>query len=227
MNDNLVVRQTYIMLAVKDNIKYVFNRSVRWDSIINCKNIQPLLNLLGEDAIKNFSKSLFENNTEKMNQAINKFTQEFSGDYQLGYLETVDDVDLFIIEILPFKNINRSDQTEINKVKNELCEKFNAKCVKDDIIGYELLDKIIGDNIKKNFKRWLKDIYIEISKYTKTILDNEVIVGLNTTISGLKDKIDKLNNQISINKDTLKRQNYMINKLNNRLNESEKYKYIS
>lgn len=228
MQDNLVIRQTYIILAVKNNCKYIFNRSVRWDSIINCKKVQPLLNLLGEDIIKNFSKSLFENNTEKMNRAINKFTRGFLGDYPLGYLETVDDVDLFVIQILPFENINRSDQQEINKTKNELCEKFNAKCVKDEFIGDEI-NKIIGDNIKKNFKRWLKDVYIEISKYTKTTLDNEVIVGLMTTIQGLNDEINKLQIDRQNNSNSLSRQNFVINKLHSEINslENEKNKLVN
>ena len=242
MEDNLVVRQTYIMLAVKDNIKYIFNRSVRWDSIISCKKIQPLLNLLGEDVIKHFSESLFENNTEKMYKAINSFTRGFLGDYPLGYLKTIGDVDLFVIQILPFENINRSDQQEINKVKNDLCEKFDAKCVKDEFIGDEIIDKLIGKNIKEKFMEYIKQLYTSIGDYLKNrtsdivqIMENEErkYLKLKNDINNLyaeyvrkKNEYNRLlkesHEKVKYNRDKINRQNYIIKKNDDKINNIQK-----
>lgn len=222
MNDNLVVRQTYIMLAVKDNIKYIFNRSVRWDSIINCKNIQPLIDVLGKEAIRHFSETLVNDSTELIDKSISRFTSDFISGYNKGYLGNYDGVDLYVVKILPLANINLSDQQIINQYKEELCKQYDAKMRKDEIIGYEIIDKLIGDKIKKRFKEWICEIYNAITKYAKLIYDSDVYKAFLLNKDTLNSEIRVLNSEICENKKILSRQNYMINKLNEEISAKQK-----
>lgn len=226
------IRQTYILLYEKNNVRYIFNRSVRWDAIMNTKNIEHLIDVLGKDAINHF--------IIRMNDSIKKTTIDVNN---LTKTFVYDDTVFYILEVHPeWENYGKKDQNEINERKKELCLMYNAVDRKDKITGEQGLELQISNIIKKEFKKWLVDIYSAISKYSHLIYDETVKTTLWLTKESLIDEIDKLRNErnklehqikteeselyktINDNKKKLQRQNYVIdvyNKYINNLNDNE------
>ena len=208
------IRQTYIIMYEQDGIKYIFNRSVRWCDYISFKKLQKIIDLLGENAILKFIDRISD-----MQDDINGFTKTFM----------LDTTKFCILEIHPeWENFKRCDQKEIENRKTELCEIHNAvkRTNNLDDIDIESLDINIAKNIKVQLKKWLIEIYKEISNYAKLIQDDIVETSLGMTIKRLKnqktllenelkyknDQIKELDKEILDNKDRLRRQNFVIEK---------------
>lgn len=222
------IRQTYILLYEKDDVRYIFNRSVRWDAIMDTKNIEELLNVLGEDAISHFIKRM-NDNIKKMTTDINDLTQTFV------YEDTV----FYILEIHPeWENYQRENQKEINERKTELCKIYHAVDRKDEITGEAGLELQIAKMIKNEFKKWLHEIYSAISRYSYLIYDETIKTTLWLTKESLLDEINKLrkeqqilinrnadiNKLIDNNKRVLRKQNFVIDnylKFIERMDEQE------
>lgn len=216
MKENIVnlngIRQTYILMYEQDDIKYIINRSIKWDGIMSSKKIQKLVNLLGENAIFNFLEKV-----KNMEKNINDMTRTF----------VVDLTKFSILEIHPeWQNYNRIDQKNIEKRKTDLCEKYDAVKRINDIPNGKKIDFELVKIMKKALKKWLVDIYNEIANYAHLIKDEMVNNVLCLTIENIKKEIDILNNQkkqleegvdklnkmIMKNRKTLAKQNYVIDK---------------
>lgn len=201
------IRQTYIILYVKDGTRYIFNRSIQWNCIMNTKNIQPIIEVLGKEAIDHF---VIKMNEEKNNaiKSIEDLTNTFS----------YDDTIFSILEVHPeWKNISRSDQNEINVRKKELCVEYNAVDRVDQFTDGQGLDLQIAKFIKKEFKRWLIDIYYAIGDYAKLINEEIVNTTLGMTkeslikdINNLRNEKIRLENKIKENTKKLGKQNFII-----------------
>lgn len=222
------IRQTYILLYEKDDVRYIFNRSVKWNAIMNTKNIEYLIQVLGKEAISHFIINQIKN-TNKLTADIGDLTETF----------VYDDTVFYILEVHPeFENIKRSDQMHINELKHELCKKYNAVDRKDKITGDAGLDLQISNILKKKFKYWLVDVYNAISEYSHLIYDETVKTTLWLTKEKLLEEINDLRNDkiklekqykdnqklIYNQKKILTKQNYVIDKFNryiNNLDENE------
>lgn len=206
------IRQTYILLYEKDNVRYIFNRSVKWNDIMKTKNIEKIINILGKDAINNFTAIMNEKLKNDTKNDVIDFTKTF----------VYDDTVFYIIEVHPeWENYNRSNQTMIDKRKKELCLEYNAVDRIDKIEGDVAIELQISNIIKKEFKKWLVDIYSAISEYSHLIYDETVKTTLWLTKESLLNEINQLQHEknnldkiILQNKEKLRRQNYMIAKLN-------------
>lgn len=216
------IRQTYIIMFEKNDMRYIFNRSVRWNSILKTKNIEKLVKLLGKDAINHFIILL--NDTENtLCDKVNELTNRF----------VIDDKVFKILEVHPeWENINREDQNDIEDRKDELCKQYNAVKRKDQLDNSYEIDKYLATNIKKQFKQWLIKIYKAIIEYAHVINDEIVQTALGTTIKSLKNEkaaleihceqlhkeVNKLRAEIDNNKKKLSKQNYVIDAYNRYLN---------
>ncbi len=230
MKDTLPdIRQTYFIMFEENGVRYIFNRSIRWNSILCTKNIEKLINVLGKEAIDNFIIKL--NNTEnnlcnKVNELTNKFV--------------VDDTVFTILEVHPeWKNFGREDQWDkIEPRKDELCKIWDAVKRRDQLANTIEIDKQIGSILKRKFKQWLIDIYDAIIEYANFVNDGIVHTSLGATIESLKqqikhlesqriklvNEINVLHNDIKNNKETLRKQNYVIDAYNryfNNLDDNE------
>ncbi len=220
------IRQTYILLYEKNDVRYIFNRSVRWDAIMNTKNIEHLIDVLGKDAINHF--------IIRMNDSIKKTTTDVN---DLTKTFVYDDTVFYILEVhSEWENYGRKDQNEINERKKELCLMYDAVDRKDKITGEQGLELQISNIIKKEFKKWLVDIYSAISEYSHLIYDETVKTTLWLTKESLLEEINKLRDErnklkqqikeqesalyekIKYNKEKLRRQNYVIDVYNKYIN---------
>lgn len=224
MKDTLPdIRQTYFIMFEENGVRYIFNRSIRWNSILCTKNIEKLINVLGKEAIDNFIIKL--NNTENnLCDKVNELTNEF----------VVDDTVFTILEVHPeWQNFGREDQWDkIEPRKDELCKIWGAVKRRDQLANTIEIDKQIGSILKRKFKQWLIDIYDAIIEYANFVNDGIVHTSLGATIESLKqqikhlesqriklvNEIDVLNNDIKNNKETLRKQNYVIDAYNRYLN---------
>lgn len=210
------IRQTFIIIYIKDKTRYIFNRSIPWNSVMNTKNIQPIINVLGKEAINHFIIEMNEQQNE-MAKNVSKLTRTFYFDNTLFH----------VIESHPeWENRHHENQGEINKRKKELCAEWNAVDRIDNITDGNGLDIAIAKMIKEEFKKWLVEIYETIAKYAKLI--NEEIVkttlymtkeSIEKDIAKLKKQkqqviqsIDDLNRKIIENRQQLNKQNFVIDK---------------
>lgn len=222
-NDLSDIRQTYIIMFEKNGMRYIFNRSVRWNSILSTKNIDKLVKLLGKDAINNFI--LLLNDTENtLCDKVTELTNHF----------IIDESVFTVLEVHPeWENVNRKDQYDkIDPRKKELCKQYNAAPRKDLLSDSNELDKYLAKNIKKQFKQWLIKIYDAIIEYAHVINDEIVHTSIGATKESLKQQIEHLESQrielineinvlyndIKNNKETLRKQNYVIDAYNRYLN---------
>lgn len=217
------VRQTYIIMFEKNGMRYIFNRSITWNTMFSTKNINKLLKLLGKDAISNFILML--NDTE--NTLCNKLT-ELTNHFVIDY-------NVFnILEVHPeWENLNRENQLQIEIRKDELCKQYNAVKRKDMLSNSYELDKFLANNIKKQFKQWLIKIYDAITEYAHVINEEIVHTSLGASIESLKqekrslqiecdkkrEELEYLSNKINANKKTLSKQNYVIDAYNRYFND--------
>lgn len=217
------IRQTYFIMFEENGVRYIFNRSIRWNSILCTKNIEKLINVLGKEAIDNFIIKL--NNTENnLCDKVNELTNEF----------VVDDTVFTILEVHPeWQNFGREDQWDkIEPRKDELCKIWGAVKRRDQLANTIEIDKQIGSILKRKFKQWLIDIYDAIIEYANFVNDGIVHTSLGMTIESLKqqikhlesqriklvNEIDVLYNDIKNNKETLRKQNFVIDAYNRYLN---------
>lgn len=217
------IRQTYFILFEENGMRYIFNRSIQWNSIMSTKNINKIINVLGKEAINNFILRL--NKTEnKLCDKVNELTNYF----------IVDETVFTIIEVHPeWENFNRKDQwNHIEPRKDELCKIYNAVKRKDQLANSLEIDKQICSMLKKKFKQWLIEIYDAIAEYAHLINDELIHTSLGATIESLKQEIinqrkilDNINNEISNqkqmlqnNKKKLSNQNYVIDIYNRYIN---------
>jgi len=223
------IRQTYIIMFEKNGMRYIFNRSIQWNSILSTKNIDKLVKLLGKDAINNFI--LLLNDTENtLCDKVTELTNHF----------VIDETVFNILEVHPeWENVDREDQWDkIEPRKDELCKQYNAVKRKDLLSNSYELDKYLASSIKKQFKQWLIKIYDAIIEYAHVINDEIVHTSIGATIESLKqqiknlesqriklvNEIDVLHNDIKNNKETLRKQNYVIDAYNryfNNLDDNE------
>lgn len=224
MKDTLPdIRQTYFIMFEENGVRYIFNRSIRWNSILCTKNIEKLINVLGKEAIDNFIIKL--NNTENnLCDKVNELTNEF----------VVDDTVFTILEVHPeWQNFGREDQWDkIEPRKDELCKIWGAVKRRDQLANTIEIDKQIGSILKRKFKQWLIDIYDAIIEYANFVNDGIVHTSLGMTIESLKKQYDELHKQyvdlvresnrlheeIRENKKKLNKQNFVIDAYNHYLN---------
>lgn len=222
-NDLSDIRQTYIIMFEKNGMRYIFNRSVRWNSILSTKNIDKLVKLLGKDAINNFI--LLLNDTENtLCDKVTELTNHF----------IIDESVFTVLEVHPeWENVNRKDQYDkIDPRKKELCKQYNAAPRKDLLSDSNELDKYLAKSIKKQFKQWLIKIYDAIIEYAHIINDEIVHTSIGATTESLRKQYDELHKQyvdlvgelnrlheeIRENKKKLRKQNYVIEAYNRYLN---------
>lgn len=225
------IRQTYIILYEKDGIRYIFNRSIPWNSILKTRNIEKIINVLGREAIDHFIIRL-NDSLNNLDKCVNDLTGSF----------IYDDTIFYILEIHPeWENIDREHQNLINIRKKELCEKYDAIDRKNDAIR-QIIDSNISSIIKREFKKWLVEIYESIGSYAHLIQDQLVENTLYMSVESLKndkkslqDTIDRQRSElnyilteIKANKKTLSKQNKVIdvfNKYINNLNDDAIQKF--
>lgn len=205
-----------------DGIRYIFNRSVPW-SVINFTKLKKLINLLGKEPFL-----AFLNNLDKMHHRIDDLTRTF----------VVDTTKFHILEIhSEWDNYNKIHQAIINKRKEMLCEEYDA-VMKDSNINPALINREIAKIVKQEIKKWLISIYDEIGNYAKLVHEQIVYTSLGATAEGLNKQISKLrqdvmakqleldgyDRMIKINKEHLRRQNYIIDKHYKKYDFSEEEK---
>lgn len=208
----------------QDGIRYIFNRSVKWCDYISFKKLQKIIDLLGENAILKFMDRLCN-----MYSNINELTNTF----------ILDTTKFTILEIhSEWENIKRCNQKIIEERKTYLCDVYDAVKRTNQLndLDIEKLDLNITKVIKEQLKKWLIEIYKEISKYAQLIQDDIVETCLGMTVERLKNqkealmadiektkaKLNKLETDISNNSQKLARQNYVIDKYYKQYHFTEK-----
>lgn len=201
------VRQTYIFMWYQngvnddDSVKYIFNRSVSWGNI-NFRRLQPIIDLLGIEGIKNMLGII-----DKLDDDVDELTREWIFD---------DNVFILLEVHSEWENYNRMDQQMINRRKEELAEQFNAVVRKDEIIDEEIIkeiEKSLNINTKKKLQSYLISLHDRINDYFKEIYDPYI-----KRFDILKSEIEKSENKLAENRDKLRRQNYVLNQLENKIN---------
>lgn len=200
------VRQTYIFMWCENNvdadnsIRYIFNRSISWGNI-NFKRLQPIIDMLGIEGIKQMIYII-----DKLDDEVNELTKEWKFDDKIFTLLEVHS---------EWENYNHKNQQDINQRKQELANEYNAFVRKDDIIDTEIIKSIeqsLNINTKKKLQYYLVNLHNRINDYFKEIYDPYII-----EFDTLKNELEVTRNEIKANKETLRRQNYMINLLNQKI----------
>lgn len=201
------VRQTYIFMWYQngvnddDSVKYIFNRSVSWGNI-NFRRLQPIIDLLGIEGIKNMLGII-----DKLDDDVDELTREWKFD---------DNVFILLEVHSEWENYNRMDQQAINNRKQILAEQYDAVVRKDEIIDEEIIkeiEKSLNINTKKKLQSYLVSLHDRINDYFKEIYDPYI-----KRFDILKSEIEKSENKLAENRDKLRRQNYVLNQLENKVN---------
>lgn len=198
------VRQTYIFMWYgkgEENIKYIFNRSISWTNI-NFTKLQPILDLLGINSLKNMLDLI-----DDINDDINELNRKWEYDDKVFKLLEVHS---------EWENYRKNDQQMINKRKEELAKKYNAVIRKDEIIDEDIINEIeksLNINTKKKIQDFIIELHNRIDDYFKNIYEPYI-----KRFDILKAEIEESEIKLAENRDKLRKQNYVLNQLEHKIN---------
>lgn len=162
-------RVTYIFMYEQSGRRYIFNRSIDWVNSIGQGYIDLIEAICDDPEAKeravNFMKSIKDDFAEFS-------IYNYNGRFKL-------------LTTLGYENIQCEDQKEINKVKNELCKKYDAT---SRIDKFGKIEDDVNFYVLQIYRKKLMSWYSKIVKAGNSIRGTEKVIYNN-----LLSEIDDLN----------------------------------